>query len=97
MHPVASPVGARQAVETDLKGRSTGRLDTLRGATLGTAAAGPVTPAGLLGGATDASNFSGEKLLSVDAMALTAVTRVRSHDRQPFITRVHRRPEMKTW
>ena len=65
---------------TSRVGQQADRTPLSRPPTLGTAAAGPVTPAGRVGGArrTPRDFFPGEKRWSVDAMALTGnVTRVR--------------------
>ena len=58
---------------TSRVGQHAGRTPLSRPPTLGTAAAGPVTPAGRVGGArrTPRDFFPGEKRWSVDAMALS--------------------------
>ena len=58
---------------TSRVGQQAGRTPLSRPPTLGTAAAGPVTPAGRVGGArrTPRDFFPGEKRWSVDAMALS--------------------------
>ena len=58
---------------TSRVGQQAGRTPLSRTPTLGTAAVGPVTPAGRVGGArrTPRDFFPGEKRWSVDAMALS--------------------------